>query len=76
MSPRLPRITAHDLLRALRRDGWVETRQRGSHRMLRHPEKLGLVVVPMHRGEDIPPGTVARILEDAGLTIDQLRRLL
>ncbi len=31
MSPKLPRITAAELLRALRRDGWYEHHQVGSH---------------------------------------------
>ena len=74
--PRLPRITAAELLKALRRDGWFETRQKGSHLMLRHATKLSLVVIAMHRGESIPPGTVAQILRDAELTIDELRQLL
>jgi predicted RNA binding protein YcfA (HicA-like mRNA interferase family) len=74
--PRLPRITAAELLKVLRRDGWFETRQKGSHLMLRHATKLGLVVIAMHRGESIPLGTVAQILRDAELTIDELRELL
>ena len=74
--PRLPRITAAELLKALRRDGWFETRQKGSHLMLRHATKPGLVVLAMHRGEGLPPGTVAQILRDADLTIDELRELL
>ena len=28
MSPKLPRITAFELLRALKRDGWQQVRQR------------------------------------------------
>ena len=44
--------------------------------MLRHATKLSLVVIAMHRGESIPPGTVAQILRDAELTIDELRELL
>lgn len=44
--------------------------------MLRHATKLGLVVIAMHRGESIPLGTVAQILRDAELTIDELRELL
>jgi predicted RNA binding protein YcfA (HicA-like mRNA interferase family) len=74
--PRLPRITAAELLRALRRDGWEELRRRGSHAVLVHPTKPGIVVVPIHAGKTLKPGTLASILEDAGLTVDELRRLL
>ncbi|MBI2941185.1 MAG: type II toxin-antitoxin system HicA family toxin, partial [Chloroflexi bacterium] len=38
MSPRLPRITAAELLRALRRAGWQQHRQTGSHLHLVHPD--------------------------------------
>ncbi|HLZ10003.1 MAG TPA: type II toxin-antitoxin system HicA family toxin [Chloroflexota bacterium] len=56
MSPKVPRITATELLRAFRRDGWVELRQRGSHVILGHGTKAGLVVVPMHKGQTLPIG--------------------
>lgn len=74
--PRRPRLTAVELLRALRRDGWVEHHQRGSHLFLNHPAKPGLVVVPVHSGRIIPPGTLQNILNQAGLTTDDLRDLL
>ena len=59
MSPRQPRITAAQLLRALRRDGWEIDRQRGGHAQLAHPTKLGLVTVPQHPGEILKPKTLA-----------------
>ena len=76
MSPKLSRVTASELLRALRRDGWSGLRQSGSHVILGHQTKTGLVVVPMHEGKDLPTGLVSRVLNDAGLTADDLRRLL
>ena len=54
---RLPRITAVQLLRALRRDGWQQVRQSGSHATFRHPVKLGSVTVPRHAGVIIKPKT-------------------
>ena len=76
MSPRQPRITAAQLLRALRRDGWEVDRQRGGHAQLAHPRKPGLVTVPVHVGEILKPKTLATIVEQAGLSMDDLRRLL
>jgi predicted RNA binding protein YcfA (HicA-like mRNA interferase family) len=72
MSPKLPRITAQELLRALRRDGWVELRQSGSHIQLRHPSKPGRVTIAYHAGRILKPATLDSILEDAGLLADQL----
>ena len=75
MSPKLPRITAVAMLRALQKDGWQVIRQRGSHVILEHATKPGLVVVPNHRG-DVRPGTLKSIMGDAGLTPEELRGLL
>jgi predicted RNA binding protein YcfA (HicA-like mRNA interferase family) len=35
-----------------------------------------MAVVPIHAGAVLPPGIVSRVLKDAGLTPDDLRRLL
>jgi predicted RNA binding protein YcfA (HicA-like mRNA interferase family) len=73
--PKLPRVTAAEVLAALARDGWYQSRQSGSHVILRHPSKPGIVPVPFHRGT-LKTGTLASILTQAGLTGDQLRHLL
>ena len=76
MSRKLPALTAADLLRALRRAGFTVERIKGSHHHLRHAERPTLrVVVPVHRG-DLPAGTVAAILRQAGMGSDELLELL
>jgi predicted RNA binding protein YcfA (HicA-like mRNA interferase family) len=77
VSQGLPRVTSDAVLRALGRDGWFISRQSGSHAILRHPEKPGRVVVPRHGGgKTLRLGTISAIIESAGLTVDELRRLL
>ena len=76
MSPRLPRITSAELRGALYRDGWLDRRQSGGHLHLAHPTKPGRVTVSTHAGEIIKPKTLATILDQAGLTVDELRGLL
>jgi predicted RNA binding protein YcfA (HicA-like mRNA interferase family) len=77
MSPKLPRITATELLRALRRAGWNDFRQTGSHLHLTHPDKPGVIVtVARHAGYTVPVGTLKAILQQAGLSADELRELL
>ena len=76
MGPRLPRVTATELVRALQHAGWYRDHQTGSHIFLRHPVKLGTVNVPFHAGRIIKPASLQRILETAGLTVDELRELL
>ena len=73
--PRMPRISASEAIRALQRDGWQATSSVGSHMQLIHPTKTGKVTVPMHRGT-LKPGTLASIMKQAGLTVDQFRDLL
>jgi len=34
------------------------------------------VVVPLHTGDDLKPGTLGTILKNAGITADELRALL
>jgi len=50
----------------LRKNGWFQVSQRGSHIQMEHPKKTGKVSVPNHRG-DIAKGTLHSILSQAGL---------
>jgi len=76
MSPRMPRVTSAELLRALHRDGWAEVRRVGSHIQLRHPTKPGRVTIAVHANRVINPKTLLSALRQAGLTLDQLHDLL
>ena len=51
----------------IERDGWVHVRTRGSHRIFEHPEREGEVVIPGKPSKDLPKGTWANILKQAGL---------
>ncbi len=77
MSPgqRLPSVTADELVRALKRAGWREMSQRGSHLRLRHDEHSADLVVPIHRG-DVPKGLLMALIKQAGLTQAEFRELL
>jgi len=71
MSPRLPSITATELVRLLERRGFEAVRQSGSHLVLRHSDGRR-VTVPMHKSKDLGRGLLARIMKDANLTADDL----
>ncbi len=53
------------LIKRLKRDGWVQVAQVGSHVQFRHPSKKGRVTVP-HPKKDIPKGTLKSIEHQAG----------
>ncbi|MCO5243769.1 MAG: type II toxin-antitoxin system HicA family toxin [Anaerolineae bacterium] len=50
-------------------------RIKGSHHILIHPETRRRAVVPFHK-KDLPKGTVAAILRQAGIDRDDLDDLL
>jgi len=53
--------------RLLKRDGWFEVNQVGSHHQYKHPTKIGKVTVPEHSGKDINIYVVKSIMKQAGL---------
>ncbi len=57
---------AEELLRFLRRKGYREKRQTGSHLIVIHPTRR-MLVVPVHKG-DLPRGLFLQILKDASFT--------
>ncbi|MEK7269869.1 MAG: type II toxin-antitoxin system HicA family toxin [Planctomycetota bacterium] len=73
--PRLPQVTARELIRFLKAQGFVEDRQGGSHLTLRHKERRTSLTVPVHTGCDLGRGLAARILKDAGFTAEDYLRL-
>lgn len=69
---RLPRTTGEKVVKALGRAGFRVIHQRGSHVYLRKDDAPALVTVPVHKGKDLPVGTLASILRQAGMTVDEL----
>ena len=72
---RMPQITARDLVRFLKSQGFVEDRQVGSHLTLWNELAKISVTVPMHTGCDVGRGLALRILKDAGFSVDDYLRL-
>lgn len=55
-----------EIVKIIKKDGWYEVRQVGSHHQYKHPTKKGLVTIPEHGG-DLKKGTADSILKQAGL---------
>ncbi len=70
-----PAVKGRDLVAALYRAGFTVTRIKGSHHFLRHADGR-VTVVPVHAGETIGVGLLARILRDTKLDRDALQALL
>jgi len=73
---KVPSLSYTDVIRALRRDGWVIVRQRGSHiRLQKHTSTETLkIIVPAHR--PIKRSTLSHILKEARLSAEAFRELL
>ena len=72
---RLPNVNARKAIQALKRAGFVEDGQRGSHLYFWHEEKRLLTSVPIHPG-DIKRSLLKQIVRQAGLTEEEFRKLL
>ena len=72
---KLPRrLPGNQVVYALLRAGFYVKRQKGSHIVLRRDEPFAQVVVPAHRSLDT--GTLAAILDGAGLTVKEFEKLI
>lgn len=64
------------LTRKLRRLGYEFYRQAaGSHEIWWHPATGRRTTIPNHGPKDIPKGTLAKILRDLGLKLEDLRKV-
>lgn len=69
--PKLPTIKAKQLIKALKKFGFFEHRQRGtSHLIMAHPDNRR-VSIPVHRGKDIPKGTLKGILKSLEISTEE-----
>jgi len=72
----IPSLNYDHIIHALRRDGWVVVRQRGSHIRLQKETREGIakITIPAHR--PVKRSTLAHILKQANLSIDDFLSLM
>lgn len=68
-------ISGLEVIKRLKKEGFVATRQRGSHVRLEKTTKNGTIkiTVPLHK--ELKKGTLERIIKDAGLTVEEFNNL-
>ena len=69
----LPILRPRELLKILKKLGFREVRQKGSHLFLEHPDGR-TTVVSIHEGEDIGRGLIRQILREIELTPEEFIR--
>ena len=68
-----PVLKPSEVVKTLKTLGFLEVRQRGSHKQFRHPDGR-CTTVPFHKGRDISPILLRQIVKDINLTIEDFLR--
>ena len=76
MASRLPALTGKEVIRALRKVGFVESRRRGSQVVLVHPDRGAKTVVPVHAGKTIKRPLLRATIVDARISRQEFLTLL
>mgnify|MGYP001501770318 CR=1 FL=1 len=66
----VPVLKPREVVQILERIGFVEARQRGSHKQYRHPDGRA-TTVPFHASRDISPTLLRQIARDVGLSVEE-----
>ena len=73
MAGKLPVLKPKKVIKALERGGFQVHHTSGSHYILKKDNLR--VTVPYHN-KDLKPGTLASIIEQSGLTVEEFKELL
>jgi predicted RNA binding protein YcfA (HicA-like mRNA interferase family) len=67
---RIPVLKPSEVIKILETLGFIEARQKGSHKQFKHPDGR-FTTVPFHKGRDISPILLKQIAKDISLDIDE-----
>ncbi|MGK7951441.1 MAG: type II toxin-antitoxin system HicA family toxin [Xenococcaceae cyanobacterium] len=67
----IPVLKPQEVVRILKNLGFIEVRQKGSHKQFRHQDGRA-TTVPFHKGRDISPRLLRQIAIDIGLTVEEI----
>ena len=70
MSPRNPRLTAKQVIKQLKKAGFIEIGQTGYHLKLFNRETRRTAIVPIHSSKIIPIGTLKAIEKQADIRFE------
>jgi predicted RNA binding protein YcfA (HicA-like mRNA interferase family) len=66
----IPILKPREIVLLLEILGFIEVRQRGSHKQFRHSDGR-CTTVPFHAGRDISPILLRQIAKDIGLSVEE-----
>ncbi len=70
-----PTVKAKDFIKVIKKLGFYFDRQKGSHSIYKN-DKGQRVVVPIHSGKDLKPGTLMGMIQDIGIDKETFFQLL
>jgi predicted RNA binding protein YcfA (HicA-like mRNA interferase family) len=56
-----------ELFRILKKYGWCELRQTGSHIVMKHPDRENTITVPNHGSHEVKKGLLQSIIKQTGI---------
>lgn len=67
---KLPVVSARDVIRVAEALGFAFDRQRGSHAVYFRASDKRRLVIPVHKGRALKPGTLRGLIDDMGQSVD------
>lgn len=72
---KLPRIDSNDLVSVLKKLGFTQVRQSGSHKLFRNTDGIR-ITVPHHSKKTLHPKLLRGIINDLNISVEDFIRLL
>jgi len=73
---KIPVLNYYQVIKALRRDGWVVVRQKGSHIRMHKEKTDGIMKITVPSHSPLKRSTLSHILKQADITIENFMNLL
>jgi len=73
--PKLPIIKSTEIIRVLKKLGFLKYHQVGSHAQFKHFDGRR-VTIPIHKGKDIGKKTLKGIIDDLDLSVEEFIKIL
>ena len=74
--PKLPALSGNEVVKVLSKIGFRHIRTRGSHAILKKQTDLGSKTIPVPLHRELAKGTLKSIMNQAGLTLQDLLNLI
>jgi predicted RNA binding protein YcfA (HicA-like mRNA interferase family) len=72
---KLKPLKVEELIRKLKKLGFVGPIPGGKHLRMVHPETKKIIPIPMHKGKDVSVGLIREIINEIGISREEWLRL-